>query len=65
MIADARPYNALWRLGLGIVTVLVVTFVWLAAMFWLASTAIDMPFTVGMTYILDTALPSPAKQRFR
>ncbi len=59
MIDPARPYPALWRLFLGVVTTLVLAFLWMFGLIWLAGVVNGATFLDAMTDVIHPLAPSP------
>ncbi|NNE79618.1 MAG: CPBP family intramembrane metalloprotease [Silicimonas sp.] len=60
MIEDARSKASLWRLGFGLASIVVVTFVWVIGVVWLAALRMDVPLSAAMTDVMRLEDQKPA-----
>ncbi len=59
-VAPARPFPALWRLFLGVVTVFLVTFIWMAALFVIFTWMSGLQLRDSAMSLMMPLSPSPA-----
>ena len=59
MVAPARPHPQLWRLFLGVVTALVLAFLWIFGLIWVTGVLSGTGFIEAMTNVIQPLTPSP------